>query len=136
MIGLNCRCIFDGGGKKDGQTVTTALGTICAFLTRVDFEYDPSDSELLKSLSNATATKAERELMLAVLESAIEDFRKYATAKDHKGKSLYQDAQEWILERNNEWFLSFDSICETLSMSPDHLRRTLFRCRQTKRKAA
>ena len=136
MIGLNCRCVFDGDGKKNGQTVTTALGTICALLARVDFEYDPSDSELLKSLSNATATKAERELLVAVLESAIEDFRKYASAKDQKGKSLYQNAQEWILENNREWFLSFDSICETLLISPDHLRRALLRRQQTKRKAA
>jgi hypothetical protein len=128
--------VFDGDGKKDGQTVTTALGTICALVARVDFEYDPSDSERLKSLSNATATKAERELMLAVLESAIEDFRKYSSAKDQKGKSLYQNAQEWILERNSEWFLSFDSICECLSISPDHLRRGLLGGQQTKRKAA
>ena len=136
MIGLNCRCVSDDDGKKGGQMVTTALGTICALLARVDFEYDPSDSELLKSLSNATATKAERELLLAVLETAIEDFQKYASAQDQKGKSLYQNAQEWILERNSEWFLSFDSICESLSISPDHLRRALLRRQQTKRKAA
>jgi hypothetical protein len=115
---------------------TTALGTIRALPGRVDFEYDPADSELLKSLSNAAARKAETELMLAVLESAIEDFRKYASAKDQKGKSLYQNALEWILERNSDWFLSFDSICETLSISPDRLRRALLRWRPIKRNAA
>jgi hypothetical protein len=136
MFGINCRCVCDDDGKKAGQTVTTVPGTICALRAGMDFEYDPSDSELLKSLSNTTATKAERELMLAVLESAIEDFRKYASAQDQKGKLLYQNAQEWILERNNEWFLSFDSICQSLSISPDHLRRALLRRQQTKHKAA
>ena len=102
----------------------------------MDFEYDPADSELLKSLTNATAIKAEIELMLAVLESAIEDFRKYASAKDQRGQSLYQNALEWILEKNSDWFLSFDSICETLSISPDQLRRALWRWQETQGKAA
>jgi hypothetical protein len=102
----------------------------------VNFEYDPSDTELLKSLLSPTRRKAERELMLAVLETAIEDFRKYASAKDQKGKSLYEDAQSWILERDSDWFLSFDSICETLLISSDRLRRTLLREQETRRKAA
>ncbi len=106
------------------------------FQAHVDFEYDPSDSELLKSLANATARKAETELMLAVLESAIEDLQRYASAKDQKGQLLYQNALEWILERDSDWFLSFDSICETLSISPDRLRRALLRRRQSKREAA
>ncbi len=111
-------------------------GTIRALPARMEFEYDPSDSELLKSLTNLTAVKAERELMLAVLESAIEDFRKYTSAKNQKGKALYENALEWILERNGDWFLSFDSICESLSISPDRLRRALLDRQQTKRKAA
>jgi hypothetical protein len=102
----------------------------------VDFEYDPSDGEALKTLLNARAREAEKELMLAVLESAVEDFQKYASAKDRRGRLLYQEAEEWILERDSEWFLSFDSICETLSLSPDRLRRALLRRQQTKRKAA
>lgn len=102
----------------------------------MDFEYDPSDGEALKTLLNARAREAEKELMLAVLESAVEDFQKYASAKDRRGRLLYQEAEEWILERDSEWFLSFDSICETLSLSPDRLRRALLRRQQTKRKAA
>ncbi len=102
----------------------------------VKLEYDPSDTELLKSLLSASSRKAEKELMLAVLETAIDDFRRYAAAEDQKSKSLYQDAQSWILERDSEWFLSFDSICETLSISSDHLRRSLLREQQTKRRKA
>ncbi|MGE5306821.1 MAG: hypothetical protein ACM3TN_26240 [Alphaproteobacteria bacterium] len=102
----------------------------------MDFEYDPADSEALKSFLSAHAREAEEELMLAILETAIEDFQKYASAKDRKGKLLYQKAEEWILDKDNEWFFSFNNICETLSLGPDQLRRDLLRWRQTKRKAA
>ena len=102
----------------------------------MDFEYDPSDGETLKAALRGHARDAEKELMLAVLESAIEDFQKYAVAKDRKGKLLYQEAADWILETDREWFLSFNNICETLSLSPDQLRRALLRRRPTKRKAA
>ena len=99
-------------------------------------EYDPSDSETLKSVLHARTREAEKELMLAILESAIEDLQKYASAKDRKGRLLYQEAEEWVLERDRDWFLSFDNICETLSLSPDQVRRALLRRHPTKRRAA
>jgi hypothetical protein len=112
------------------------LGTFRAVLARMDFQYDPADSEALKSLLRTQAREAEKRLMLAILESAIEDFQKYASAKDQRGKLLYQEAEEWILERDSEWFLSFDNVCETLSLSPDQVRRALLRWQRRKRKAA
>jgi hypothetical protein len=124
------------GGRKVDNSSRSRSAQSLLFRAYVKFEYDPSDTELLKSLLNATGRRAEKELMLAVLETAICDFRKYASAKDQKGKSLYEDAQSWILDRDSEWFLSFDSVCETLLISSDHLRRTLLREQQIKRKAA
>lgn len=111
-------------------------GTFRALLAHMDFEYDPSDSETLKGLLSAHARQAEKKLILAILESAIEDLQKYASAKDHRGRLLYQEAEEWILESDNEWFLSFNNICETLSISADQLRRRLLSLQQTKREAA
>jgi hypothetical protein len=102
----------------------------------MDFEYDPTDSETFKSLLNPQARGSEKRLMLAILQSAIEDFQKYASAQDQKGRLLYQEAEQWILDEDNEWFLSFNSICETLSLSPDQVRRGLLRLQQTKREAA
>jgi hypothetical protein len=102
----------------------------------MEFEYDPADSETLKALLNPQPKEAEKRLMRAILESAIEDLQKYAAAKNHKGKMLYQQAEEWMLDTDSEWFLSFNSICETLALSPDQLRRALLRRRHTKQKAA
>jgi hypothetical protein len=63
--------------------------------------------------------------MLAVLESAVEDFQKYVLARNPSGKKLFQQAEEWFLEKNSDEFFSFESICETLALHPDHIRKRL-----------
>jgi hypothetical protein len=63
--------------------------------------------------------------MLAVLESAVEDFQKYALARHPSGKKLFQQAEEWFLEKDSEALFSFESICETLGLHPDPIRKGL-----------
>ena len=67
----------------------------------------------------------EKKLMLAVLEDAIACFQKYVSARDGKGKILFQDAEDWILEENCDWLFSFANVCETLGFDPAYLRRGL-----------
>ncbi len=69
--------------------------------------------------------EAEKKLMLAVLDDAIAIYQKYFFAHDEKGKELFCEAEEWIMEEQNDWFFSFTSICEQLEMDPDYLRRGL-----------
>jgi hypothetical protein len=45
--------------------------------------------------------------------------------KSGKKEALFQDAQDWILEKNNEWPFSFENICEALQLNPDYTRRGL-----------
>ena len=63
--------------------------------------------------------------MLAVLESAVEDFQKYVLARKASGKMLFQEAEEWFLERDSEGLFSFENICETLRLHPDYIRQGL-----------
>jgi hypothetical protein len=51
--------------------------------------------------------------MLAVLESAVEDFQKYVLARHTSGKKLFQQAEEWFLDKDSEEAFSFQGICET-----------------------
>ena len=102
----------------------------------MEFEYDPADSETLKALLNPQPKGGEKRLMLAILESALEDLQKYASAKNHKGRVLYQAAEEWILETDSDWFYSFNNVCETLALSPDQVRRALLHRQQARQKAA
>jgi hypothetical protein len=124
-------------GRKSGHAITMPLGTSRAFVCAdMNYQYDPSDGELLRNRLKTRARGAEEELMLAVLEGAIEDFRKYAYATDAKGRLLYQEAEQWILDTGSDWFLSFESVCETLSIDPEYLRQGLLRWKQTQRKGA
>jgi hypothetical protein len=102
----------------------------------MEFEYDPADSETLKALLNPQTRGGEKRLMLAILESALDDLEKYASAKGRKGRALYEAAEEWILDTASDWFYSFNNVCETLALSPDQVRRALVRRQQTRQKAA
>ena len=60
--------------------------------------------------------------MLAVLEDAIACFQKYLLAKDGKGKVLFLEAEEWILDEDTDWLFSFANVCEMLGFEPSYLR--------------
>jgi len=91
------------------------------------------DGEFVESLKK-DIRQGEEELMLAVLEDAIECFQLYILAKDKKGKELFRDAEEWILEKDRDWFFSFENICDVLGLNPNFLRRGLMCWKEAKLK--
>ena len=74
----------------------------------------------------------EKRLMMAILEDAISCFQKYLLAKDKKGKELFREAEEWIMEEDPDWLFSFDNVCENLELDPDYLRRGLLHWKEMK----
>ena len=91
---------------------------------------EPSDNEVLEYLAKKTIHHGEEALMLAVLKSATEDFQKYVNARDRKGKLLFNEAEEWLLENDSDSLLCFESICEVLRLQPDYLRKGLLRWKE------
>ena len=83
------------------------------------------DEEFLDDLFKKSVREREEVLMLAVLEDAVACFQKYVHAKDSKGRALFRDAEEWILETNSDWIFSFENICEILGINPSYLREGL-----------
>ena len=65
----------------------------------------------------------EKKLMLAILEDAVACYQKYLFTRDSKGKALFHEAEEWIEEPGGASVFAFDSVCETLGLNPDYLRR-------------
>jgi hypothetical protein len=65
---------------------------------------DAADLGLIESVHKKTLREGEERLMLAVLESAVEDFEKYVLAGKPRGKKLFQQAEEWFLEKNSDEF--------------------------------
>src|SRR5438132_7510127 len=70
--------------------------------------------------------------MLAVLEDAIACFQKYIFARDGKGKMLFQEAEEWVQERGNDWLFSFANVCETLGFDPEYLKQGIMQWKEQK----
>ena len=96
--------------------------------------FDPVDSGLLEGLSKKDIREREERLMQAVLENAIEYFQKYVLAEDEKGKKLFQEEEEWILEKNSDWLFSFENICEALRLDPNYIRQGLLSWKEAQRK--
>jgi hypothetical protein len=56
--------------------------------------------------------------MLAVLADSIEDFKKYAFSKDQRGQKLFQEAEEWFLEKDDESFFLLNISVRLCSCTP------------------
>jgi hypothetical protein len=86
---------------------------------------DSADIGLVEAVYKKNIREGEERLMLAVLENAIEYFQKYVLARNPRGKQLFQEAEEWFLDKDGEALFSFESICETLGLNPEHIRKGL-----------
>ena len=96
--------------------------------------FDPLDNEIIERLFKKDIRDGEEKLMLAVLASAIQHFQKYVLWKDERGRKLFQEAEEWFLERDSDQLFSFEYICETLQLHPDYIRQGLLSWKEAKRK--
>ena len=74
-----------------------------------------------------THLEPEKRLMLAVLEDGVACFQKYAAARDGRGKTIFKETEEWILGTSGEWLFSFPTVCESLGLDSDYLRKGLLR---------
>jgi len=70
-----------------------------------------------------TTLSSEKRLMLAVLENALDYYRKYIAATDRIGRALFAEAAAWFESTSNEEFFSFENISETLDINPAYFRR-------------
>lgn len=88
-------------------------------------------AQYLDTFRRKAHLEPEKRLMLAVLEDAIACFQKYLSARDTKGKTIFRDAEEWILETERDWLFSFDNVCEVLGFNPQYVRHGLMRWKET-----
>jgi hypothetical protein len=95
---------------------------------------DPVDDGIIEAVYKKNIREGEERLMLAVLESAIEDFQKYVLARRPRGKKLFQEAEEWFLDKDSDEVFSFRNICETLQLHPDYVRQGLIAWKEAKLK--
>jgi len=71
------------------------------------------------------AVEGERRLMLAVLEDAVDSYRKHALARDPREQAFFIEAKEWFLSTDRSWLFAFENICDVLEINAEYLRAGL-----------
>jgi hypothetical protein len=66
-----------------------------------------------------------RDLMLAVLEDGIRCYVTNMAGRSKREHRLFDQERAWIYTRGDRAPFSFETICETLDIEPDDLRRRL-----------
>ena len=97
---------------------------------RVSFLFQPDTLLPVQYFDNfrrKTPLEPEKRLLLAVLEDGINTFRDNVLAQGEKNKRLFREAEEWITEIDGDWIFSFETVCETLGINAEYVRRGLLR---------
>ena len=68
--------------------------------------------------------RAERDLLLAVLEDGIACFQGYFSKPSRTNEKLFLETEVWISSNDDDVF-SFNNVCENLGFDPDALRKRL-----------
>jgi hypothetical protein len=89
-------------------------------------------TQYLETFRRKAHLEPEKSFMLAILEYAVASFQKYIFARDSKGKAIFHETEDWILEKNSEWIFSFENICEVLGFNPSYVRQGLMRWKEMK----
>ena len=85
-----------------------------------------------ETLRRKTILEPEKRLMLAILEDAIHCFQDNLFARNVRGRRLFEEAEEWIVEADGDWVFSFENICEALGFNPAYVRQGLLRWMENK----
>ncbi len=93
-------------------------------------------AQYLSTLRRNPCLAPEKQLMLAVLENGITCFQENLMARSSREKSLFREAEDWILDDASDGLYSFQNICEVLGLSPDYVRRGLLHWKETKLKGS
>jgi hypothetical protein len=85
-----------------------------------------------ETLRRKTLLEPEQWLMLAILEDAIHCFQDNLFTRNVRGKRLFEEAEEWIVEADGDRVFSFENICEALGFNPAYVRQGLLRWMENK----
>jgi hypothetical protein len=95
------------------------------------FEADTlASAQYFQNCRRKATLEPEKRLMLSMLEDAVRCFQIYLTARSGREKRLFNEAEEWIMTKQDDWIFSFPNVCEMLGFSPEYVRQGLRRWKQ------
>jgi hypothetical protein len=71
----------------------------------------------------------EKRLLLAVLESAVATYQRFARASSRRGRRLFGEVVTWMAAPEDEGIFAFENICAALDLDADYVRGGLARWR-------
>jgi hypothetical protein len=74
-----------------------------------------------------TVAEPQRRLMLAVLQTVVDDVQDGGLNPVAAEDRSYWQAVAYVESRDRSWPFSFENICETIGLDADGIRRTLRR---------
>ena len=77
----------------------------------------------LSTFRRGEPLEPEKALLIALLEDAVHEYRKYSRARDRDGQARFQEAADWIMADDDTWIFSFRNVCELLGLDPEYVRR-------------
>jgi hypothetical protein len=81
--------------------------------------------QLESDLPGGRAQQGERLLLLAVLQDAVDTYRRCRGSRDPEARLLFDETRAWVESRDHDTVFSFESLCDALDIDPDYLRRRL-----------
>lgn len=90
------------------------------------FEWDTLvPTQYFDRLRRGRRLAGEERLMCAILEDAVDVYRKCAGATHGHDQTLFAEAERWIESDDRSWIYAFETVCECLGLDGDYLRRGL-----------
>lgn len=80
-----------------------------------------------------TPLEPEKMLLWAILQDAVDYYRKYLAEPNGKPDGKFSEVESWIMDSDRDWFCSFDNVCETLGLEPQYLRNGLIDLKDSRR---
>jgi hypothetical protein len=90
-------------------------------------------AQYFDNLRRKSLLEPEKRLMLAILEDAVSRYQDNLLSQDKRGKRLFADAEDWIVEAGSDWIFSFENVCEALGFNPAYVRQGLLRWKEKNR---
>ncbi len=85
--------------------------------------------EQFLSKAGVRAVEPQRRLMLAVLQTVVDDCREPAVAAAPEGapreSRAFTEAKRYVASRDRSWPYSFENVCEAIGVDPDRVRVSL-----------
>ena len=113
--------LHSGGKKEVAMSEQTGMSTFTA---------ESPLGVLSTEATERIRTQPACHLLWAIMENGIEEYMRYAPATSPRGKRLFREAEDWIMQDTSTWLCSFVSISHILGLDPSYLRAGLKRWRK------